>query len=75
LKTFSHGESACKLYGWRLAIQAAPAVAEILRKELGWSEGKEVEAVERYVAKVNHMLITAGLEPVAAATGLVAGRR
>jgi glycerol-3-phosphate dehydrogenase len=64
-----------QLYGWRLAIQAAPAVAEILRKELGWSEEKEVEAVERYVAKVNHMLITAGLEPVAAATGLVAGRR
>jgi glycerol-3-phosphate dehydrogenase len=63
-----------QLYGWRLAIQAAPAVAEMLRKELGWSEEKELEAVDQYVAKVNHMLTTAGLEPVAAATGLVAGR-
>jgi glycerol-3-phosphate dehydrogenase len=63
-----------QLYGWRLAIQAAPAVGEVLRKELGWSEEKEAEAVGRYVAKVNHMLITAGLEPVALATGLVAGR-
>jgi glycerol-3-phosphate dehydrogenase len=63
-----------QLYGWRLAIQAAPAVAEMLRKELGWSEEKEWEEVDRYVAKVNHMLTTAGLEPVAAATGLVAGR-
>ncbi|HTW64267.1 MAG TPA: glycerol-3-phosphate dehydrogenase/oxidase [Bryobacteraceae bacterium] len=63
-----------QLYGWRLAIQAAPAVAEMLRTELGWSEEKEWEEVDRYVAKVNHMLTTAGLEPVAAATGLVAGR-
>jgi glycerol-3-phosphate dehydrogenase len=64
-----------QLYGWRLAVQAAPAVAEVLRKELGWSEEKESEAVEQYGAKVNHMLTTAGLEPVAVATGLVAERR
>jgi len=64
-----------QLYGWRLAAQAAPAVAELLRQELGWTEEGELAAVEQYVAKVNHILTTAGLEPVAVATGLVAGRR
>jgi glycerol-3-phosphate dehydrogenase len=63
-----------QLYGWRLAIQAAPAVAEVLRREFGWSKEKESEAIEQYAAKVNHMLTSAGLEPVAVATGLVAGR-
>lgn len=63
-----------QLHGWGLAIQAAPAVAEVLRKELGWSEDEELAALEQYAAKVNHMLTSAGLEPVAVATGLVAGR-
>lgn len=63
-----------QLYGWGLAIQAAPAVAEVLRKELGWSEDEELAALEQYAAKVNHMLTSAGLEPVAVAAGLVAGR-
>jgi glycerol-3-phosphate dehydrogenase len=55
-----------QLYGWRLAILAAPAVAEILRHELGWSDEQEASALDEYVAKVNHMLTTAGLEPVTA---------
>ena len=63
-----------QLYGWGLAIQAAPAVGEGLRKELGWSEDEESAALEQYAAKVNHMLTSAGLESVAVATGLVAGR-
>jgi len=63
-----------QLYGWRLAAEAAPSVAEVLRKELGWSEDEESAALEQYAAKVNHMLTSAGLEPVAVATGLVAGR-
>ena len=63
-----------QLYGWGLAIQAAPAVAQVLRKELGWSEDEELAALEQYAAKVNHMLTSAGLEPVSVATGLVAGR-
>jgi glycerol-3-phosphate dehydrogenase len=54
-----------QLYGWRLAIQAAPAVAEMLRHELGWSDEQEASALDAYVAKVNHMLITAGQEPMA----------
>lgn len=63
-----------QLYGWRLAILASPAVAEVLRKELGWSEEEELAAVEDYVAKVNHMLSAAGLDPVVEATGLVTRR-
>jgi glycerol-3-phosphate dehydrogenase len=52
-----------QLYGWRLAIQAAPDVAALLRHELDWSSDQEAAAVEQYVAKVNHMLASAGQEP------------
>jgi glycerol-3-phosphate dehydrogenase len=49
-----------QLFGWRLAIQAAPTVASLLRPELGWSAGEEQSAVEQYANKVNHMITTAG---------------
>ena len=49
-----------QLYGWGLAIQAAPAVAALLRSELGWSRDQEASALDEYVAKMNHMLTTAG---------------
>ncbi len=52
-----------QLFGWRLAIQAAPTVAALLRRELSWSVGEEQSAVEQYAAKVNHMITTAGLAP------------
>jgi glycerol-3-phosphate dehydrogenase len=55
--------------GWRLAIQAAPVVAAMLRPELGWSAEKETAAVDEYVAKINHMLQVAGLEPEPSQTG------
>jgi glycerol-3-phosphate dehydrogenase len=50
-------------YGWRLAIQAAPAVAALLRQELGWSSEQEKSALELYAGKVNHMIVSAGQEP------------
>lgn len=50
-------------YGWRLAIQAAPSVAALLRKELGWSTEQEDTAIEQYVNNVNHMIASAGQEP------------
>ena len=40
-----------QLFGWRLAIRAAPIVAALLRRELGWSAAEEVAAVDQYVAK------------------------
>ena len=52
-----------QMYGWRLAIQAAPVVAALIRQELGWSSDQEHAAVEQYVGKVNHMLAVAGQAP------------
>jgi glycerol-3-phosphate dehydrogenase len=52
-----------ELFDWRLAIQAAPAVASLLSHELGWSSQQEQTALEKYVAKVNHMLTSAGQPP------------
>jgi len=49
-----------QLFGWRLAIQAAPAVASLLARELGWSARQRESELEKYVAKVNHMLEAAG---------------
>lgn len=52
-----------QLTGWRYAIRATPVAAALLRQELGWSAEQEAEAVDRYVAKINHMLAAAGQEP------------
>jgi glycerol-3-phosphate dehydrogenase len=49
-----------QFFSWRLAIRAAPTVAALLRKELGWSSGEEQQALKGYAAKVNHMLESAG---------------
>jgi glycerol-3-phosphate dehydrogenase len=56
-----------QLFGWRLAIQAAPTVASLLRQEFGWSPEQEQRALEQYVAKVNHLLESAG-QPAEPAT-------
>jgi len=60
-----------QLYGWRVAIRAAPVVAALLRRELGWSEAEEHAAASRYADKINHMLAVAGQapEPTPAQTG------
>jgi glycerol-3-phosphate dehydrogenase len=52
-----------QLFSWRLAIQAAPTVAMLLRRELGWSAEEEQTSVGQYIAKVNHMITTAGQAP------------
>lgn len=52
-----------QLYGWRLAIQAAPAVGVLMRRELGWTPEEESKAVEDYVARIDHMLTVAGQSP------------
>ena len=67
-----------QLFGWRLAIQAAPAVAALLGRELGWSAEREAAAAEEYVGKINHMLEVAGQQPEASpsqASELVLERR
>ena len=52
-----------QLYSWRAAIEAAPIVAELLRRELGWSGEEEGHALEAYIAAVNHMISMAGQSP------------
>lgn len=52
-----------QLFGWRLAIQAAPAVASLLACELGWSKQQRESELEKYVARVNRMLEAAGQRP------------
>jgi glycerol-3-phosphate dehydrogenase len=52
-----------QLFDWRLAIQAAPAVAALLGHELGWSQDEEQRNLEQYAAKVNHMISSVGQQP------------
>jgi glycerol-3-phosphate dehydrogenase len=50
-----------QLYGWRDAIRAAPAVAELLARELGWPEGARQLAITEYVAKIQGLIVRAGI--------------
>ena len=52
-----------QLYGWRLAIDAAPLAAALMGHELGWSGEQEQAALEQYVAMVNHRITSAGQQP------------
>jgi glycerol-3-phosphate dehydrogenase len=50
-----------QLYGWRDAIRAAPAVAELLARELGWPENAKQRAIAGYVAKIQGLIEKAGI--------------
>jgi glycerol-3-phosphate dehydrogenase len=50
-----------QLYGWRDAIAAAPAVAELLARELGWTDAAKREAVTEYQAKIEGWIPKAGI--------------
>src|SRR5580704_304160 len=52
-----------QLYSWRSAIEAAPFVAELLRRELGWDGAEEEHALATYITAVNHMISMAGQTP------------
>jgi len=52
-----------QLYGWRLAIAAAPLAAALMGHELDWSTEEEQIALEQYVAMVNHRITSAGQQP------------
>jgi glycerol-3-phosphate dehydrogenase len=52
-----------QLYSWRSAIHAAPVVASILARELGWSGESTRSATRQYVEKINRYLQLAGLAP------------
>jgi glycerol-3-phosphate dehydrogenase len=50
-----------QLYSWRDAIRAAPAVAELLARELGWSDTAKQQAIAEYVAKIQRLIKIAGI--------------
>ena len=50
-----------QLYSWRSAIHAAPVVASIMGRELGWSGESTRSATRQYAEKINRYLQLAGL--------------
>jgi glycerol-3-phosphate dehydrogenase len=50
-------------YGWKEAIEAAPVVAELLARELGWPDDEKRKALAEYVAKIQGTMQKAGLGP------------
>jgi glycerol-3-phosphate dehydrogenase len=50
-----------QFYGWTEAIAAAPATADILARELGWSKADRDRAVSEYVEKIRGFQQKAGL--------------
>jgi glycerol-3-phosphate dehydrogenase len=52
-----------ELYDWRLAMEAAPAVAGLMANELGWTATGRDRAASEYAAKIAHFLDAAGLAP------------
>ncbi len=57
-----------ELYGWKEAIEAAPVVAELLARELGWPETVEREAVNEYANNIRSRMRKAGLAPAPGGT-------
>lgn len=51
-----------QLYSWRSAIRAAPVVGSLLARELGWGDELTRSAISSYIGKINHLLISAGLD-------------
>jgi glycerol-3-phosphate dehydrogenase len=55
-----------QLYDWRLAVQAAPVVGQILAQELGWSPARTRTEIDGYIERINRCLEALGLKPVRA---------
>lgn len=53
-----------QLFDWGMAIEAAPAVAEILAQELNWTTAEKYEALKSYVSKINDLQESIGLDQV-----------
>lgn len=50
-----------QMYSWREAMRAAPAVADLLGRELGWPEAAKREAVDIYIAKIQEWIQKSGI--------------
>jgi glycerol-3-phosphate dehydrogenase len=53
-----------QFYDWRLAVQAAPVIGQILARELGWSPARMRTEIDGYIERINQCLEALGLEPV-----------
>ncbi len=49
-----------QLYGWREAVRGVPAVAELLARELAWTEIAKREAITEYQAKIDGWMQKSG---------------
>ena len=49
-----------EFYGWRDALAAAPAVAELLAAELRWADEQKCRALDAYVSRINSLLRATG---------------
>ncbi len=50
-----------QLYDWQASSVAAPAVGELLARELGWSDAQKSTEVARYTEKIRGFLRELGL--------------
>jgi glycerol-3-phosphate dehydrogenase len=50
-----------QMYGWREAMRAAPVVAELLARELGWSDAAKRDSVNEYRAQIEKWMQTSGI--------------
>ena len=50
-----------QLYSWREAMKAAPVVAQLLGRELDWSDAATRDAAAQYVSNIRDLMSKAGL--------------
>lgn len=51
-----------QFYSWKEAAQAAPAVAQLLARELSWSESQRSQALDAYLSSIQHLFQSAGID-------------
>ena len=55
-------------FDWRLAVRAAPAVANMLGRELGWGSARARNEIDSYTERISRSLETLGVDGVRAET-------
>jgi glycerol-3-phosphate dehydrogenase len=55
-------------FDWRLAVRAAPAVARMLARELGWGSVRARNEIDSYTERISRSLETLGVDGVRAET-------
>ena len=51
-----------QVHSWKEAALAAPVVCQLLGREFGWSESQSREALGAYLASIQHLIHSAGIE-------------